>query len=138
MKKTAAWKEKGFAATESGRGIMERNKMIEAGIDYDEGVERFGGSPALFEKYLQKFFADDFLSPIERQLQSGDIAGAFRTTHDLKGVSGNLSLNQFYEAVCELTEQLRDGAPGRNYDTAFQQAKMWYERAKKAVMEEKQ
>lgn len=114
---------------------MNREKMIEAGIDYDEGVERFGGKPEIFEKYLQKFLAGNYLAAIESQLQSGDIAGAFRTTHDLKSISGNLSVNCFYQAICELTELLRAGKTETDYMAAFQPVKMWYEKAKKASVE---
>ena len=114
---------------------MNRDKLIAAGIDYDEGVERFGGNPAIFEKYLVKFFSTGYMEKIEQELNNGDFSGAFRTTHDLKGVTGNLSLNRCYQAICALTEQLRARDASVVYDNELSETRFWYDRARSAVME---
>lgn len=112
---------------------MDRNRLIDAGINYDEGVERFGGQAALFEKYLVKFFEDGLMQKIEAELENKDIAGAFRTTHDLKGASGNLSINSLYVALCELTDRLRGGSPSEDYGSELSKVMMLYNTAKDAV-----
>lgn len=112
---------------------MNREKLIQAGVDYDEGVERFGGNSAVFEKYLAKFFAGGYLEQIEKQLAAGDIADAFRATHDLKALAGNLSINHCYQAICALTEQLRSQRPDADYAKELSQAKLWYDRARAAA-----
>lgn len=114
---------------------MNRDSLVRAGVHYDEGVERFGGNAAVYEKYLAKFFVGGYMEKIERQLASGDIAGAFRTTHDLKGVSGNLSMDRFYRAVCALTEKLRPQASDADYEEELAQVKLWYDRAQSAITE---
>lgn len=115
---------------------MNREKLIQAGVDYDEGVERFGGNSAIFEKYLARFFADAYMDKIERQLEAGDIAGAFRATHDLKGVTGNLSMNHCYQAICVLTERLRTQEQDIDYENELTQVRMWYDKAKTAASEQ--
>lgn len=114
---------------------MNRDKLIQAGVDYDEGVMRFGGNTAAFEKYLARFFTGGYMEQIERQLEAGDIAAAFRTTHDLKGATGNLSMNRCYHAICVLTEKLRPQNPDADYAKELAEVKMWYGRAKDAVTE---
>lgn len=116
---------------------MNKDKLIQAGIDYDEGAERFGGNAAIYEKYLIKFFSYEYQEKIASQLAQGDIAGAFRTVHDLKGAAGNLSLNRCYRALCALTELLRAQDPNVVYENELAQVNLWYDRAKSAVTEEK-
>lgn len=115
---------------------MNRIKLIEAGVDYDEGVARFGGNPQLYEKYLAKFFVSSLMDDFERQLAAKDYVAAFRTMHDLKGAAGNLSINAYYAKVCELTELLRPGKPEADCEPLFLQVKAMYNTAKQAVMEE--
>lgn len=117
---------------------MNRETLMKAGIDYDEGTARFGGRPELYEKYLKKFFEGQLMETIAQQLENKDIAGAFRTTHDLKGVAGNLSLNRFHAAVCDLTERLRAGVYDGEGEKTFALMKTWYEKAKHAVEGEAQ
>lgn len=113
---------------------MNREKLIEAGVDYDDGVERFCGKPEIYEKYLKKFFQSGLLSAVESRLASGDISGAFRATHDLKSSAGSFSLSRCYTAVCTLTEQLREQYPGTDYIKSFLEVKKWYEKAKNAAI----
>ena len=115
---------------------MEREKMSEAGIDYDEGVERFGGNSQSYEKYLRKFFLGDYLTQIRTQVENKDYKGAFRSTHDLKGITGNLSLSQCYRAVCVLTERLRPLDTAIDCTGELLDLCQWYEKAKQAVGEE--
>lgn len=114
---------------------MNKERLIEAGIDYDEGVNRFAGAPQIYEKYLLMFFEGHFLEELSRQLTDNDISGAFRTAHDLKGTAGNLSINSFYKKICELVELLRSGGEGQDYMSVFSEAKELYFKAEHAVKE---
>ena len=62
---------------------MNREKLIEAGIDYDEGVKRFAGKAAIFEKYLVRLFEVQLMENLKEQLEKEDYKTAFRTAHDL-------------------------------------------------------
>jgi len=116
---------------------MNREKLIRAGIDYDQGVNRFAGKAQLYEKYLVKMFDNDILSVLCTQLEGKDYTGAFRSAHDLKGTSGNLSINEFYHTICEIVEQLRGGNPDeKTVRIQLDKAKSLYNAAKEAVLEQ--
>lgn len=113
---------------------MNRPALINAGIDYDEGVERFGGKEQTYAKFLKRFFSNTLMDEMERLLEAGDLPGAFRVAHDLKGAAGNLSLNHFYAVICQLTEVLRGG--GTEYAELLSRARKLYDAAKRAAEEE--
>ncbi|MEG7529912.1 MAG: Hpt domain-containing protein [Hungatella sp.] len=76
-------------------------------IDADAGIRRFGGKKELFEKFLFKFPEDRNYIQLKEALKTCDYELAFHYAHALKGVSGNLSLQCLYQAVCGLVEQMR-------------------------------
>jgi len=114
---------------------MDREKVCAAGVDYDEGVRRFAGKPQIYEKYLLKLFEGHLMEDLQRELEAKDYEGAFRTAHDLKGTSGNLSVNKFYNKVCELVEILRGNVVDGDPMEAFNEAMRLYELAEQAVRE---
>lgn len=112
---------------------MNREQLIAAGINYDEGLHRFANKEALYEKYLGKFVDDNTFSQLKGQLDAKDYEGAFRTAHDLKGLSSNLSVNDFYHAVCDLVEELRDGNPGPDIEKLYNLTEEKYNKACDAI-----
>lgn len=88
---------------------MKTEKLLAAGIGYDDGVRRFCGKAALYEKYLLQFPQDENYTRMAAALQSGDCETAFRCAHALKGVAGNLSLDGLFQQICPLVEALRSG-----------------------------
>jgi HPt (histidine-containing phosphotransfer) domain-containing protein len=83
-------------------------KMQKAGIDYVGGVDRFGGNNEMFEKFLRRFPADPHFAELETHLEAQDIDQAFRCAHTLKGVVGNLSFTEYFEAVSCLSALLHE------------------------------
>lgn len=63
-------------------------------------------------KYLKMFKSDESMSQLHDGLKKKDYQLAFTGIHTLKGITANLSLDEFYTKCCELTEILRhyDGA----------------------------
>lgn len=86
---------------------MDKEKCIQAGIDYDSGLARFMGHSDLYEKYLGKFLEDDSYSQLETAMATGDVQASFQAAHSLKGVAGNLSLMDLYNAVVPFVDALR-------------------------------
>jgi HPt (histidine-containing phosphotransfer) domain-containing protein len=115
---------------------MRRESLMQAGVDYDEGVERFGGNPQIYEKYLAKFFQGHLMEDFVRQIGALDYAAAFRTVHDLKGAAGNFGIREYYAEICTLTELLRGGSPETDCTPLVRHAEALYDAAKKAALEE--
>lgn len=88
---------------------MNQEKLMQAGVEYAEGVQRFAGNTALYEKFLRKFPEDPTFSELKAAIAAKDTETAFRAAHTLKGMAGNLSLRRFTAQVSRLTEVLRDG-----------------------------
>lgn len=115
---------------------MNKEKLISAGINYDEGVHRFSGKADLYEKYLRRLFEKDALGELREQLAGKNFETAFRLSHSLKGTTGSLSVNKLYTKICTLTDALR--TEPYNYEeikTIFDEACTLYETAKRAVEE---
>lgn len=98
---------------------MNRDKLIAAGVNYDEGVNRFGGVKELFEKYLLMFFDERLIDKIEKEMDENNFVSAASTVHALKGESGNLSVTKLYENTCILMELLRNN-PAPDKEKAMQ------------------
>jgi len=86
---------------------MDREACIRAGIDYDEGVARFVGRADMYEKFLAQFPEDPGFSALDEAMGSGDVSAAFQAAHSLKGVSGNLSVNNLYHSLIPFVNALR-------------------------------
>lgn len=114
---------------------MNKAKLTKAGIDYDEGVNRFGGKEEIYEKYLSKFFDSDLMILLREQLEDNDIDGAFNTAHNLKGTSGNLSFNSFFYKICKITDLLREGNREVNYIDMYDDLKSCYDNANNIIKE---
>ena len=64
------------------------------GIDYDEAMERMGGSIDFFKQLAMKYLND---------------TQAYEAAHTLKGVSGNLSMTTLYKAATAVSDALFQG-----------------------------
>lgn len=115
---------------------MNREKLVNAGINYQQGVDRFAGNAALYEKYLLKIFSSGQMEKLQEQLLEKDYENAFRSAHDLKGVSGNLSMNAFYKEICRIVEELRGKIPGEEIMEYYEAAERLYKLAEEAVKSE--
>lgn len=74
-----------------------KNKLKDAGIDVEEAVTRFMGNEALFLKMLKKFVDDPNYSELQEAVSKKSSEEAFKASHSLKGVSGNLSIFNLYD-----------------------------------------
>lgn len=92
---------------ESEVGEMDKEQCSQAGIDYDAGLNRFMGHQDIYEKYLLLFLKDESYRQLEAAMKKGDIKEAFAAGHSMKGVVGNLSMNDLYQAVIPFVDALR-------------------------------
>lgn len=85
------------------------DELLQGGIDYADAMDRFGGNAELFERLALKFLDDPHFEALERSLSEGDVETAYHEAHSLKGVAGNLSFKDLYEAASRLSEALKSG-----------------------------
>ncbi len=87
---------------------MDSIKCAQVGINYDEGLARFIGEKDIYEKFLLSFPDDKTFRVLEKNIDDGDVKGAFEAAHSLKGLTGNLSINDMYKKLVTLTDVLRN------------------------------
>lgn len=80
-----------------------------SGIDWQVTLDRFMNNESLYEKFLIKFPADPLFNELKNSMEAGDEHTSFRIAHTLKGVAGNLGLDNLFKAVSLLTDELRNG-----------------------------
>lgn len=101
-------------------------ELIEWGVDWDEILDRFMGNEDLIAKFMFKFLNDQSMNDLTACLGEGNVQGAFKAVHTLKGVGANLGLKGFLTPVCELTEILRAGSMD-GYEEKYDQIKPKYD-----------
>ncbi len=89
------------------------------GANVDEGLARCMGNEQLYLRLVNVALNDSTFEKLNEAMDSGDLKTAFESAHALKGVLGNLSLTPLYDAVAELTEDLRK-PDGRDYSQQLQ------------------
>ncbi len=74
--------------------------------DYDEMRRRIP-SDSLILRFLKQFPSDNSYRELINTLQKQDISCCFLAAHKFKGLVANMSFNELYSAINDLTEQLR-------------------------------
>ena len=84
-----------------------------AGIHLEDGVKRVAGNRRLYRDLLSQFAAkqSDAATQISAALQSGDSKLAERIAHTVKGVAGNLAINEVHSAAQNLEKAIREQQP---------------------------
>ncbi len=85
-----------------------KSMLQNAGVDVNEGIERFMGRDAMYAKFLKKFFQDEVFAQTIEAYERGDLDGVFTGVHTLKGTAGNMSLTPIYKLSCDITEEIRN------------------------------
>ena len=86
---------------------MEREALIKANVDYENGLNRFAGKEALYEKYLLKFKEDPHFEGAKAAYEAADYESLLKETHALKGVAGTLGIMDVYQASAQIVSALR-------------------------------
>lgn len=79
-------------------------------INIEEGVQRVGGNKVLYLKLLTKFRnkGTEHYEEILRKHKEGDRVVATRLAHTLKGVAGNLGIDEVFEAAKVMETLLKE------------------------------
>ncbi len=89
--------------------MIEKLKAL--GVNTDEGIKRFMGNTALYERMMAKLPANVRAQNVMKHFENGDMQAALESTHTLKGVTGNLSVTPLYNAYTEAVRLLREDKP---------------------------
>lgn len=89
---------------------VTREQLLKAGVDIEGAMERFLGNEQLLLKFLKMFPNDSSYELFKKSMKEKSYEEAFKASHALKGLCGNLSLNRLYEVVSREVELLRNGS----------------------------
>ena len=87
--------------------VQECYEMI--GADWQDVLQRFGGSQAIVKKFAIKFLDDPSFSDMKKAVAEKNVEDAFRAAHTLKGVCLNLGFSDLYHTSYDITEIFRAG-----------------------------
>ncbi len=79
-------------------------------INREAGLARIRGNRQLYARMLGMFLASEEFSRLEDALAAGNTAAAGDVAHTIKGMSGNLALDELFRLSAELMGQLRLGS----------------------------
>ena len=115
---------------------MDYELLNTVGINTKTGIARFAGKEVLYNKYLMKFPEDPTFGSLKEQMQKGDYHEAFRSAHSLKGISGNLSLDEFLALLSQLVECLRNDTDLQGAQEIFPNLEKLYNRTVETIHKE--
>lgn len=87
---------------------MDHAQLIEAGIDCEKGIERCMGNVTLYARLLTRFLDDSNMAGAYDCMLVGDYDGVYAHLHELKGVSGNLGIENLFDEANAILRLLRD------------------------------
>ncbi|MCM1468359.1 MAG: Hpt domain-containing protein [Alistipes sp.] len=104
------------------------------GGNYEEVKGRLRDDARII-KFMGMFMRDQSFQTITDALAKQDYNEAFKGAHSLKGVSSNMAFTSLYEAVHELTEDLRGGSSSENTQSLYEKTKEAYEKVAETLKE---
>lgn len=113
-----------------------KQRLEKAGINVDSALARFMGNEGLFLKFLEKFLQDRSFEGLLEAVKNEDARQAFQYAHTLKGVCGNLSMDELYSLISRQTEFFREGNFQKGADMLKEISAVYF-KIKEAIEKEK-
>ena len=100
----------GSKAKEAEGGSSGLELPLLDGIDIKKGIQVWH-NPDLYKKELLIFSHNysNAATELTRFIDAGELDNAYRLTHTLKGVAGNLSLTEVFEVITSIDAAIKDG-----------------------------
>lgn len=91
------------------------------GLDVAAGIRRMEGDPILYLSILRDFLVTerDVAEAIAQAIAAGDIPGATRRAHTVKGLAGTIGALQVQPAALTLEMALRESRPANELNAAL-------------------
>lgn len=87
--------------------MLTIDNLKELGADTAAGIARCVNDEGFYLKMVNMSLQDANFDKLKAAVESGDLDTAFECAHALKGVMGNVSLNNLFDPLAEMTEELR-------------------------------
>lgn len=84
--------------------------LKENGVNVDKALERMKGNREAYKSFLKEFFEDPDFEALQESIEAQDAKDAFDYAHGLKGMAGNLGLDNVHSKISVLVEILRQGS----------------------------
>lgn len=99
-----------------------RELYSKIGGDFNDAMGRIP-KEALIEKFVRKYIEMDDVEKMITAFKNADYKTVFEVSHNLKGVSGNLSLISISKNISEICESVRYGEPDKDISELIALAK---------------
>lgn len=93
---------------------QRKTRLIEAGVNVDNALERFMGNEKMLEKYLGRFLTEKSYAALADAIAASDQAAAQAAAHTLKSVCGTIGCEGMQALVVDQEAAMRAG----NWDAA--------------------
>lgn len=102
--------------------------------DYEDILKRIPKETSVL-KYLNKYAECDELEKMVEAADKKDYDTVFETSHNLKGMSANLSLLAISRNLSDICESVRDKAPADNFNAMLEEAKEHQKKLREVLKE---
>lgn len=87
--------------------MLNKEMMRSDVISYKDGARMFAGRDDLYEKYLRKFVRDTHFQDALTALEKGNYVEVLNNIHPLKGITGTLGMNAYFETCYQVVSAIR-------------------------------
>ena len=78
-------------------------------VNLPDAMNRLRGNEKIYRTLLKTFDANTYMAELLSDIEKNDLETAAKTAHKIKGVTGNLSLDEAHSAIVLLESQLKNG-----------------------------
>jgi len=81
------------------------------GLDVKKGLSIVSNNKAVYARLLQSFARNAFCDQLIDAINGGDMELVRQKAHSLKGVAGNMYMNELFELSRSIEADIKDGQP---------------------------
>lgn len=85
------------------------DKLANYGIDYADAMDRMDDDVDLYKMLALKYLKSSNYADLAAAMEVKDFDAAYKAAHSLKGVSGNLSFKNLFDAAAAMSTALFQG-----------------------------
>ena len=82
--------------------------LLEAGVDLEVTMRRFGGNAALLERFIKKLPEEPTFSALTAAVEKKSCPEIEKTAHTLKGIAANLGFQEMSDLCAALVSAVRE------------------------------